>query len=685
MAGLAGLGVVLPAIDLSGVRAAEPAGTPTVKPPTLDELSKPAGLRDVALSPNGTLVAQLRELREEVANPKAKARGEKPTITKRNAFVALQSTADLNARPAFVRIGDFNVEQVEWANDHRLLIWIRMTRDAEGNRYGMTFDGEFYPMPVRRVLSVGSAGGDPVVLFGNQDKSIKRVFDLGNVVDRLGDDDDHILMQRFDYVTNRFALYKVNVLTGEATLFELGERATDFWHIQNGVPILRYDSNYRQTVFSVYGRAPGERDWKLINKFRRDTLKKLPDFDVVGSAPEPGVVLVSHRGPGEEFRTLKTFDVRTMKMGGVFKAQAGADLTGVSVDEADRLVATVWHGDRIAYTFEDPKLGGHHRGINRFYDNACNVVLYDISLDHTHALFQVSGPRQPGQFVYYNLQTKHLDVLGDQYEHLTADRLARMETLAVTCRDGTKITAYLSHPPGEAGPRPMVVMPHGGPEVRDYVEYDLWVQALCAQGWLVLQPNFRGSGGYGKSFADAGRRRWGDRMQEDVEDAVDHVVKAGLADPKRLAIMGASYGGYAATMGVVRKPDLYRCAVGIAGVYDLLQSIDETKDDDGSNSEAYAYWVESMGDPRTQKDKLIADSPRRRAAEIQVPVLLLHGTDDEICRPAQAREMAKALKKAGKTCQLIEFKGEGHPRWSTDNDKKMLSDATSFIAKAFAG
>lgn len=686
MAGLAGAGLVLPAIDLSSVRAAEPtaaAAAALAKPPSLDELYRPAGLYDVALSPNGGRIASLRVLREEVANPKAKARGEKPTITKRTAFVALQASTDLDAKPTYVTLGDVNVEQVEWANDHRLLIWIRMTADSEGNLYGLYFDGEFYLIPVRRVISVGLTGGDPVVMFGNFGKALKREFDLGDVADRLSREDDYILMKRWDTATNRFALYKVNVLTGEGTLFELGERATDGWHIQDGAPILRFDSNYRQTVFSVYGRAPGAREWKLINRFRRDTLKKLPEFDVVGSAPEPGVVLISHRGPDEEFHTLKTFDVRTMTMGKTFKSQAGADLTGVVVDEADRLVAAVWHGDRLAYSFEDPKLAGHHKGINNFYDGACNVSLYDISLDHTHALFHVSGPRQPGQFVYYNLKTRHLDVLGNQYEHLTADRLARMDTLTVTCRDGAKITAYLSHPPGQAGPRPMVVMPHGGPEMRDFLEYSPWVQALCAQGWLVLQPNFRGSGGYGRSFGDAGRRRWGDRMQEDVEDAVDQVVKAGLADPRKLAIIGASYGGYAAAMGAVRKPDLYRCVVGISGVYDLLQSLDETRDDDGSNSEAYAYWVASMGDPKTQKDKLLADSPRRRAAEITVPVLLLHGTEDEICRPAQAREMAKAMRKAGKTCQLVEFKGEGHGGWSTANEKRMLTEATGFIARAF--
>jgi dipeptidyl aminopeptidase/acylaminoacyl peptidase len=257
-----------------------------------------------------------------------------------------------------------------------------------------------------------------------------------------------------------------------------------------------------------------------------------------------------------------------------------------------------------------------------------------------------------------------------------------MEALRVTTRDGAEITAYLSRPiAAPKGPLPMVVLPHGGPELRDQLDWDLFAQTYAARGWLVLRPNFRGSGGYGKAFADKGRRRWGDLMQEDVEDCVAHVVGKGWADPARLAICGGSYGGYAALMGTVRKPDLYKVVVSIAGVSDLLEELATTRKEDGADSAVYAYWLATIGDPKADEAMLVAASPARRAAEIKAPVLLLHGTRDGIVDPKQSKIMAKALKAAGKTYEHVEVKGAGHRGWSIDDWKTMLNTSADFIAK----
>src|SRR5262249_34265217 len=137
-------------------------------------------------------------------------------------------------------------------------------------------------------------------------------------------------------------------------------------------------------------------------------------------------------------------------------------------------------------------------------------------------------------------------------------------------RDGTKLPGYLTLPPGKDGKKlPLIVMPHGGPEVRDFVRYDYWAQFLTNRGYAVFQPNFRGSGGYGKAFAEAGHRQWGRRMQDDVTDGVKALIADGTADPSRICIVGASYGGYAALAGGAFTPDLYKCVIAIAGVSDI--------------------------------------------------------------------------------------------------------------------
>ncbi len=686
---MVGAGFILPTLSLEQVIAAEaPASpSPVATPPTLDELFRPAGLLDTALSPNGARLASLRVLHEQIPDPKS-GKTEPKTIDRRTAYVALYQSTDMSKPPAFVRVGDYDVEQVEWANDNRLLIWIRMTKDAAGNPLGIRFGQYFFPIPARRVISVGADGTMPVVLFGNQPKAVKRDFDLGTVIDRLPKEDNFVLMQKWESSKDRYGLYRVDVHSGEAALVELGEKATDAWYTQDGVPVLRFDSNYRGTTFSVFGRAPGQAKWALIRKTRRNELMRFADLDVVGVTPQPGVVLVAHRADKEEFAAIKEFDIRSLSMGRTLKAVEGADITGVTMDEAERLVAVEFKRDRQDYLFDDPGLTRHYKALNKYYKGEANVRLYDISLDHQHVIFHVNGPRQPGQFVYYNLKVQHLDMLGDQFEHLNLERLARMETLSIATRDGARITAFLSHPiaatwRGESQIRPMIVMPHGGPEVRDHYEWDVTVQALCAKGWMVLQPQFRGSGGFGRSFGDAGRKQWGGRMQEDVEDAVAHVLQLGSADPNRLAIMGASYGGYAAMMGVVRQPRLYRCAVCIAGDFDLVDSLTFSRKADGADSDTYAYWVASMGDPKTELALLKAHSPRQRVNEIVVPVMMIAGTEDTIVSPQQSRDMAKALKKAGKTYEHIELPGEGHSGWSQDNEKKVLTDAMRFIAKAF--
>jgi dipeptidyl aminopeptidase/acylaminoacyl peptidase len=226
----------------------------------------------------------------------------------------------------------------------------------------------------------------------------------------------------------------------------------------------------------------------------------------------------------------------------------------------------------------------------------------------------------------------------------------------------------------------MVVMPHGGPEARDSRVYDHQVQALAARGWLVLQPNFRGSGGLGRDFADAGRKRWGDRMQEDVEDAVAHVVAAGWADPRKIAIFGFSYGGYAALMGAVRKPQLYRCAVAGAGPADLIKMM-EYEAKEGTDSPAYLYWAKTIGDPVADAAMLRAASPALQVAAIDIPVLVIHGSEDSIVPVEQGRLMDKALTRAGKVHEYMEIDGEGHGGWDLEVERKYMTRVIDFIGK----
>ncbi|MCR5878104.1 S9 family peptidase [Phenylobacterium sp. J367] len=205
---------------------------------------------------------------------------------------------------------------------------------------------------------------------------------------------------------------------------------------------------------------------------------------------------------------------------------------------------------------------------------------------------------------------------------------------------------------------------------------------LRPRAGLSCNPTSGGSGGYGAAFADAGRGRWGDRMQEDVEDAVAQVLATGRADPSKVAICGASYGGYAALMGAVRRPDLYRCAVSIAGVSDLAAMLAFERED-GEDSPAYQYWVRTIGHPERDAEKLRLASPRRCAEAIKAPVLLIHGLEDQVVPMEQSRLMAQALRAAGKPVEHLEMKDVGHRGWTPETLRQIVERSAGFIAAQF--
>jgi dipeptidyl aminopeptidase/acylaminoacyl peptidase len=229
----------------------------------------------------------------------------------------------------------------------------------------------------------------------------------------------------------------------------------------------------------------------------------------------------------------------------------------------------------------------------------------------------------------------------------------------------------------------MVVLPHGGPESRDARAFDWLAQFLASRGYAVLQPQFRGSTGYGEAHRKAGYRQWGRLMQDDVSDGVKALIEQGIADPKRICIVGASYGGYAALAGAAFTPELYACAVSINGVSNLpaMLSFEETYS--GKDSDSVSYWKDHIGS-RTSPE-VISRSPSRAAANVRAPVLLLHGVNDSVVPITQSREMATALKSLAKPYTLIELPGEDHWLSRSDSRTRVLTEMEAFLATHLQG
>jgi dipeptidyl aminopeptidase/acylaminoacyl peptidase len=300
--------------------------------------------------------------------------------------------------------------------------------------------------------------------------------------------------------------------------------------------------------------------------------------------------------------------------------------------------------------------------------------------DDRLALVQVWGDRNPGDFYVFDTVAKKASHLLSRAEWFDPEQMAAMQPVQLKARDGLSINGYLTVPKGSSGKNlPMVVMPHGGPfGIQDVWGFDPDVQMLAGAGYAVLQINYRGSSGYGAEFLHAGAREWGLKMQDDLTDATRWAIKQDIADGGRICIYGASYGGYAALMGVAKEPGLYKCAVGYVGVYDLPAMQRE----DASQSKRLGNWSK---DWVGKGPELEAVSPNRLADRIQAPVFLSAGEEDEIAPIEHSRMMEKALIKAGVSVETLYYKNEGHGFYLEDHKREYYSRLLSFLARHLGG
>jgi dipeptidyl aminopeptidase/acylaminoacyl peptidase len=308
-----------------------------------------------------------------------------------------------------------------------------------------------------------------------------------------------------------------------------------------------------------------------------------------------------------------------------------------------------------------------------------HVHVYGWSADGTKTLASVETPSSPPIYYVVDFSTHRADIAGEEYPALAGVPLAQVKEISYKARDGTSIPGYLTLPATKTAELiPLVVFPHGGPQSRDYLEFNWLAQFLASRGYAVLQPQFRGSTGFGDAFREAGYRQWGGLMQDDVTDGVHAMIDQGIADPHRICIVGASYGGYAALAGAAFTPDLYSCAVSIAGVSDLPALMrEEVPLYEGTISNSMSDWKAHIGGPNDSN--LAAKSPINAVKAIKIPILIVYGTGDSVVPTAQSEKMAQALKSAGKSVSVAVLPGEDHWLSRTETRVQVLKELEAFL------
>jgi dipeptidyl aminopeptidase/acylaminoacyl peptidase len=573
-----------------------------------------------------------------------------------------------------------HIDWIEWKSDHRLVFVLRQNMwYFDLSVSGSVSDVDRFD--VTRVFAVDRDGRGLTQMFQGEMRRLAVDYAPIRLIDIQANDPEHVLLGT--YGRRGYTVYRANVTNGEVDSIEDADWNTGAIYVDGvGRPSMRVDFLPNGSGYQIY-RRPERGGWRLAHEVRRSTISQNRDFYPLGPGPGAGQVYVAARPEGQEFQAIYLYNTLTGELGEPVFRHASADSQIAWLDPNDRsLMVGCAETQRWECRAQTPDMQRHFDGIARYFEGRADFSLEGVTRDDRAWLIYANGPTLPGAYFLYDLNTTQIAAVTATQPQTARMDLAPMRTVQYTSRDGVQLWGYLTEPVGGAGLHPLVVLPHGGPEIRDSYSYDFFVQFLASRGYAVFQPNFRGSEGSGRSFAEAGHRQWGRIMQHDITDGVQHLIDTGVVVRERICIVGASYGGYAALAGATLTPDLYRCAISIAGVSDLVEILNTERREEGRRSTTYAYWLRLIGDPTADAEALRAVSPAQLADRVQIPILLIHGTADGIVLASQSERMRDALNRAGKEVKYVPLENEGHiwSNWSAANRVRMLEETEQFLA-----
>lgn len=466
-----------------------------------------------------------------------------------------------------------------------------------------------------------------------------------------------------------YDLYEVKLKTGYGKLYARGNRGTEDWFVDSeGKVLAREDYHEKSQEHRVYSKLSGH--WKMI--YQRQT--PVPDISLQGVSKDEQQLLFIDSS--NDHPAIFAMSLHDGSLSGPLYQRSNAD-AGLILDINRQYQGVHYSGLKPSYEFDAARENRMFALLNELYSDS-SVSLASVTADRSQFIVSVSGTDGANVYKLLDSQTLQLRDLALAYPDINS--IAPIKPFYYTARDGLEIPSVLTLPKASSAARlPLIVMPHGGPRAHDSLQFDWMAQYFARLGYLVLQPNFRGSSGFGYAFRDAGNGKWGQEMQDDVSDGVQALVDAGQADPKRVCIVGASYGGYSALAGAAFSPQLYRCIIAIAGVSDVAKMFIDDRSKYGHKHWLVNYWSEVLGDANNSLEPLTAISPVNHADKFKAPVLLIHGKDDTVVPINQSKRMAKALTKAGKPVKLETLRGEDHWLSSSDTRRQALQAMKTFL------
>jgi dipeptidyl aminopeptidase/acylaminoacyl peptidase len=469
-----------------------------------------------------------------------------------------------------------------------------------------------------------------------------------------------------------FDPYLINIETGELTLMYENKQNFDSWYTDNNGMIRMATRTDGVNISYLYRDTENDAFKELLTTSFKETFYP-QSFDALNK----NIYVLSNIGRDKV--VLVEYDPVGRKEVKEIYAQPEYDLQGIVYDKKKKIIANVyWTGEKAEDYYFDKQRDTIITRLQKQFEG-CKVYFSSLDDDRNNAIVTVYSDRLRGKYFAYDFRSGEAKEISNPYPWLRVEDMARMNPVEYKSRDGLTIHGYLTLPKGIMAKKiPVVINPHGGPWYRDGWYFNPEVQFLANRGYAVLQMNFRGSTGYGKKFWEASFKEWGKKMQDDISDGVEYLKKEGIADPERIAIYGASYGGYATLAGVTFTPDLYACAVDYVGVANLFTFMNTIP----------PYWKpyldqfhEMVGDPKKDSLLMAEASPVLHAEKIKVPLFVAAGANDPRVNKAESDQMVNALKSRGIEVEYMVKENEGHGFLNQENQFDFYGAMEKFLEK----
>lgn len=635
MAVLLALGAAGGLATVSPLRAQEPPPPPIA---TGDFASRPS-FSDAQLSPNGTMLSFLRRRGGEVT------------------FVI----SALDSKQIVRAFGTDPADQIEWyrwVTDDKVLL-------------SASTAGKFFGDDVRysRLVLIQIADGSMTKLFGRSD-----VVEGDNVI-HVAEDGSYILVSIQQSIYDYPAVVRYELAPGGK--IETVQNSRDgVWNwVADDKGVVRMGTGWQNRRLKIFYRPDAASDLKLIARLKEgDAADRYWDALQIINGSNEGYVL----SEAENGRVgLRKFNFATREVVETVYENSDWDIDSVTLRDG-KPFAAYFTADRDEVHWFDPATRVQHAALRKALGNG-EVWVVSRAKDGSRMLVWTGSEADPGVLYLYEPTAKRLEEIAQYRPAIDFRTLAQTAPVNYTARDGTAIRAYLTLPRGRAAKGlPMVILPHGGPYgVRDKLQYNDEVQLLANRGYAVLQPNFRGSGGYGEAFFELGTGQMGRAMQNDLDDAMDWAVGEGIADPSRVCVVGSSYGGYAAMWAVLRNPERYKCAASWAGVTDLDRQLKYDRQSFSRNG--FKRWRDRVRGEGASDVKDV--SPYMFAETLNRPLLLAHGTKDIVVPYSQYTLFEKAARAAPVRPTTLVIKDEGHSFTKSENEQQWYDALERFLTE----